>query len=181
MIEADLDTLAGEYVLGTLEGAEREEFTRRLAEDPKVQRMVDRWSARMNAMLAPPPVEPSETLWKRIDTAIEKRQAVNFGGVNVRAAEGEWTEIAAGAYRKPLHVDHAAGTWSFLLRLEPGAAVPSHAHRGMEECMVINGDMVIGQTVFFAGDYHMALPNSEHPQIASNAGATIFIRAPLDA
>lgn len=46
--------------------------------------------------------------------------------------------------------------------------------------MVISGDMVIGQTVFFAGDYHAAPADSQHPQIGSNAGATIFIRAPLD-
>lgn len=101
MNDPNLDALAGEYVLGTLAGAEREAFARRLAADPEAQRLVDRWTARVGAMLSAPTVEPSAALWDRIDAAIGKRQAVDFGGVNVRAADGEWTEIAPGATARP--------------------------------------------------------------------------------
>ncbi|MBM3646715.1 MAG: hypothetical protein FJX11_02880 [Alphaproteobacteria bacterium] len=180
MNESDLDTIAGEYVLGTLAGPERDDFERRLQADHAARRAVDAWSARVGAMLTAPPAAPSAGLWQRIEASIDERQAVDFGGVNVRAADGEWIEIAPGAATKKLFVDRTAGRWSFLLRLAPGAVVPRHVHKGFEECMVVSGDMALGDTVFFAGDYHLARPDTTHPPLTSRGGGLVFIRAPID-
>lgn len=181
MKDSEFDTTAGEYVLGTLDTAERQAFERRLETDADARSSVRAWSRRVGAMLDAPPVAPPDGLWARIDAAIESRQAVDFGGVNVRAADGEWKEIAPGASTKKLHVDKAAGTWSFLLRLAPGAVVPRHFHSGIEECMIVSGDMVLGDTIFFAGDYHLARPDTTHPPLTSRGGGLVFIRAPIDA
>ena len=65
-----LDRLAGEYVLGTLQGAARRRFERMLQELPEAQAAVDRWQPHFEQLAnALPPVQPSEAVW----TGIEKR------------------------------------------------------------------------------------------------------------
>lgn len=179
MSDADLDATAGEYVLGTLAGDERAAFARRLRTDAEARHAVEAWTRRIAALLPAGDVTPSDDLWRRIDARLERQQAVDFGGVNVRAAEGTWLEAAPGVAIKQLHVDAAAGTWSHLLRLEPGAVLPRHSHTGIEECLVLSGDMVLGETVFFAGDYHLAPPGTSHPPLTSRSGGLVFIRGPI--
>jgi anti-sigma factor ChrR (cupin superfamily) len=100
--------------------------------------------------------------------AMENTRTVRFEG-------GEWQPIAPGVQLKPLHSD-ATGR-SFLLRLEPGAGVPDHAHDADEECMVVAGDLRIGSVEMRAGDYHVARGGSRHTGIVSQGGALVFIRS----
>jgi anti-sigma-K factor RskA len=59
--------LAGEYVLGTLSGAERAGVASRLATEPALREAVDAWEARLLPLTAlAPPVEPSPALRERI-------------------------------------------------------------------------------------------------------------------
>ncbi|QDQ88371.1 RNA polymerase subunit sigma-70 [Alcaligenaceae bacterium SJ-26] len=70
-IHEDLDTLAGEYVLGTLPSALRRQVTARLETDVALREAVVRWQARLlplNDLV--PPVEPSRALWERIATTL---------------------------------------------------------------------------------------------------------------
>ncbi|MES9976852.1 MAG: hypothetical protein ABW094_21570, partial [Candidatus Thiodiazotropha sp.] len=47
----DINILAGEYVLGTLQGQERIEFEQRLQTDMQLQGEVDAWQRRLEPML----------------------------------------------------------------------------------------------------------------------------------
>jgi quercetin dioxygenase-like cupin family protein len=69
------------------------------------------------------------------------------------------------------------GVLSYLLRLAPGAAVPSHRHPMDEECIVIEGRIRVGsQATLGPGAYHLAHEGSLHPSISTQDGATIFLR-----
>lgn len=181
MNDRDLDARAGEYVLGTLDGDDRVAFEARLAAEPDLRAFVDAWEMRLGSALAlDTRTEPAGArVWQGIEAALGARQAENFGGVTVRDGTGEWQYLAPGAELKVLWVDEAAHTRSFLLRLQPGAQVPAHPHPTTEECYVITGDMVIGETIFYEGDYHAAVAGIRHPVLSSRGGGLIFIRGPI--
>jgi anti-sigma factor ChrR (cupin superfamily) len=80
---------------------------------------------------------------------------------------------------KVLLVDQKADFQSFLLRLAPGCQLPAHDHRAIEECLLLEGDMIIGDRQYAIGDYHAALPGSRHALISSRDGGLVFIRSEL--
>jgi anti-sigma-K factor RskA len=64
----DIDMLAGEYVLGTLDDAERRAFQRRLLTDPAAVAAVAMWQDRLAPLLLTvPEAVPPATLWSRIE------------------------------------------------------------------------------------------------------------------
>jgi anti-sigma-K factor RskA len=69
--EPDRDLLAAEYALGSLEGDERREAVRLLAEDPAFARSVATWQRRLAPLATHvAPAVPPADLWDRIETAI---------------------------------------------------------------------------------------------------------------
>ncbi len=72
----DADTLAGEYVLGTLSAEQRRDVEARSPQDAVLRDAVARWEARLlplNDLAAP--VEPSDLLWPRIARTLDAAQA----------------------------------------------------------------------------------------------------------
>lgn len=66
-VPEDIDELAGEYVLGTLTAAQRQEVRSRLAQEPALRAAVDRWEERLLPLAAlAESVQPSPRLWTRI-------------------------------------------------------------------------------------------------------------------
>ena len=77
--EAD-DLVAGEYVLGLLEGPALAEFERRLAGDRALAALVARWREHFSALDATAaPVRASPALWERIETSLGRRGAADDG------------------------------------------------------------------------------------------------------
>lgn len=69
--EGEERPLAGEYVLGVLDAAERAEAERRLSVDPAFARSVAWWEERLTPLAADiAPAQPSEGLWPRIHNLI---------------------------------------------------------------------------------------------------------------
>nr|WP_047167845.1 anti-sigma factor [Sphingomonas sp. Y57] len=63
----DIDMLAGEYVLGTLDEAERRAFQRRLLTEPAAVTAVATWQERLSPLLLTVPEDtPPAGLWARI-------------------------------------------------------------------------------------------------------------------
>lgn len=72
----DLDGLAGEYVLGTLTGADRAQFEARLRTDAAAARAVAEWARRLQPLAdAVPPAIPPASLWRRITAELGTPQA----------------------------------------------------------------------------------------------------------
>ncbi len=170
------DLLAAEYVLGTLGKSARDRVAARLPQDPDLQAAVAAWEARLAPLaVSDAEIAPPASVWAGIEAAIDGDAAAQ----TIRADEGDWKTISAGVAKKRLLADPDAGRESFLIRLDPGAILPGHFHRSIEECVMLEGEMHIGDLRVRAGDYHVVPAGSRHPDIVSDQGALFFIRGEL--
>ncbi|MBX2838969.1 MAG: cupin domain-containing protein [Gammaproteobacteria bacterium] len=97
--------------------------------------------------------------------------------LTIKNTEGRWLEIAPGVSRKNLHVDPSTTKTSFLLRIQPGCKVPGHKHHEDELCVVLEGDVSLGEIHLNEGDFHLARKGSNHGLVRSEGGAVLFIQA----
>jgi anti-sigma factor ChrR (cupin superfamily) len=97
--------------------------------------------------------------------------------VTIRENEGEWVAVKSKITVKPLSLDRVAGTRSFLMRLQAGAQWPAHEHSVDEECLVLQGNITIGDLTISEGDYHLAPKGVAHGEFISEKGALLFLRA----
>jgi anti-sigma-K factor RskA len=68
--DEDWDLLAAEYVLGTLDGLERDYIARQAAGNATLALMIADWQTRLEPLIRlTPPVPPPADLWRRIDRA----------------------------------------------------------------------------------------------------------------
>ena len=129
------------------------------------------------------PVELSTAERERMRARILKRVAAvpPSGMVTVRAHEGVWRDFGPGVQIKVLHEDSSTNTMSYLVRMKPGARVPVHSHTQEEDCVVLEGEVVIGEHVMRSGDWHLARPGSTHADFCSKTGCLLFIRSEIRA
>ncbi len=85
----DLDSLAAEYVLGTLSGDDRTQFEARLRVDIVAMRAVAAWALRLQPMAdAVAPAIPPASLWQKI---------VHAAGLPQKPSRRSWIAVAAAA------------------------------------------------------------------------------------
>jgi quercetin dioxygenase-like cupin family protein len=127
------------------------------------------------------PVELSVAERDRMRSRILKRVLAvpPAGTLTVRAAEGAWQDHSPGVRLKVLREEPALRSMTFLLRLEPGAQIPVHSHSMEEHCYVLEGEAVVGDQVIRAGDWHVALPGTEHREFFSKTGCLILVRGEI--
>lgn len=92
----------------------------------------------------------------------------------VQAHEGAWQPFGPGVQLKLLHA--AGDTWSYLLKLEQGAQLPTHRHPVDEECVVLEGMVQIGELRVGAGGFHLGLKDVLHAPITAVEPALLFLR-----
>jgi anti-sigma-K factor RskA len=97
------DTLAGTYVLGTMEQDERAAFEARLAVDPDLRGAVAEWQRRLAPLSAlVEPQQPPPELWQRIAAAtVAARPAAephiaDFAAARLKAQVRRWRLASAG-------------------------------------------------------------------------------------
>ncbi len=174
------ETLAAEYVLGTLDAGARQQFERQLAADLSSREQRDGWERRLMPLIDTLlPEQPSASVWSAIEAAVDDTETKPRGTDTIRAAEGQWQILAPGIEKKLLMADPVQRTQSFLLRVAAGSRYPAHVHTATEECFVIAGDVRIGEMNLAAGDYHVADAGTAHPELFSQNGGLMFIRGEL--
>ena len=99
------------------------------------------------------------------------------GSRTVRACEGAWLPLAPGVTLKLLREDAAARRMTAFIRLLPGSSLESHGHEQPEECLVIEGEILIGEHRVRAGDLHLARAGTVHDTIRSPRGALLLVHA----
>ena len=110
-------------------------------------------------------------------SAPQSRAARGF--LVVRAGEGHWVETEdPGISYKLLFADRELGTYTTLVKMQPGARIPRHRHLGVEQCLVLEGDLRAGPVKMSAGDFNCSLPGSVHDEIATEGGALLLIVSP---
>jgi ChrR Cupin-like domain len=86
-----------------------------------------------------------------------------------------WAPFGKGLSIKRLH--EADGILSCLVRLAPGAVLAAHRHPVDEECVVLEGEMLIGEHRVGPGGFHLGRRGVLHDRIRSGeAGALIYLR-----
>jgi anti-sigma factor ChrR (cupin superfamily) len=101
------------------------------------------------------------------------------GFLVVRAGEGEWRETEdPGVTFKLLYADRERATVTTLVRMEPGARIRAHRHLGVEQCLLLEGDLRSGGVEMAAGDFNCSLPGSVHEDLTTEGGALFLIVAP---
>ena len=121
--------------------------------------------------MAMPEAEPPADLWANIDRAIDQAEADLPQTVEERLEEGEWREIAPKIEVKPLWDDK-----TFLVRCAPGGVYPGTPHRLFEHCVIIQGDMLVGEQTYQAGDYHGVPAGTPHGAFSSRTGLLMLVR-----
>lgn len=116
---------------------------------------------------------PSATLKARVMQRIEAETAVS-GITTLRADEGEWLPFIPGVMVKTLRDDGRFRTW--LARLDAGASVPPHVHRGDEEILLLEGACVAGGLPMGKGDYMFSPSGSHHGEMTTASGCMLLLR-----
>ncbi|MBA4742983.1 MAG: cupin domain-containing protein [Azoarcus sp.] len=132
--------------------------------------LVDLFAPALGNATPPAGREMRERLLARA-TASRARHA---GQHTVRSADGTWRTLKAGVRAKTLY-DGAHGS-SVLIELAPGASLPPHRHRYLEEGIVLRGSMQMGELDLGPGDYHVSAPGSRHATIGSRDGCLTYLR-----
>lgn len=128
-------------------------------------------------------VEPSRTL----DAATRRRlfdrirDRIGFGEehLHLPARDGDWRVLAERVYLKVLQRDDVTGLATYLVRYSPGTQFPVHPQRTTEECLLVAGDLRIGDTDMQPGDLQIAVPGIPHGPLVSQRGALVFVRGVL--
>lgn len=170
----DSEATAAEFVLGTLDAAERSRVRAAMAGDAVLERLVGDWQRRLAPLGdALPPIDAPADLFAGIEARISRPGLPDT--TTIRAAEGRWQAMAPGVEAKLLWQNAALGRQSMLVRVAPGCIYDSHHHAGDEECMVLEGDLTFGDLQLKAGDYHLAHEGGKHPVATSRDGCLLYI------
>ena len=94
----------------------------------------------------------------------------------VRAHEGVWRALLPGVHVKTLRQEARGGAFTALWRLDAGASVPPHPHGLEEECLVLQGHVLLEGQQYGTGDYMLAGAGSRHRTMSAPAGALLMIR-----
>ncbi|HEX2523725.1 MAG TPA: cupin domain-containing protein [Terriglobia bacterium] len=99
----------------------------------------------------------------------------------LRASEGLWEETAIpGISVRRLSIDVDRRCATMLVRMTAGANYPSHRHAAAEECLVLEGDLIVGDDVLHTGDFQRAEARSVHPPQSTRAGCLLYILSSLE-
>lgn len=97
-----------------------------------------------------------------------------------RHSEEDWQPIGIpGIHVRRLFLDPERNQITMLVRMAPGAEYPRHIHDGPEECLVLEGDLYAGDTVFRKGDYQRMSPGSRHAVQGTRHGCLLLIVSSL--
>lgn len=173
------DDLAALYLAGALPDDEARAFVDRLAAGwPAGEAALRDLTGAVRALTDVEPAAPPTAIKGRLLAALDAR---SIPGVTFRFREddGFVRSRFPGIALRMLHLDPSRRQFTCLMRLDPGAVYPGHAHDGPEECLILEGEILVGDVRLRAGDYQRAEPGSDHIVQRTETGALLYLTAPL--
>jgi len=141
--------------------------------------LADDLAATLGAALRPVELLPAQQESLRQRMLRRVRAPAPDRTTTVRFNEGDWIRVGPLSEIKILRRDWHANNQSMLVRLAPGAVIATHSHTQEEECLVLEGEVMIGEHVFRAGDAHFARPGATHEGLRTATGCLLFIRSEI--
>ncbi|WP_418320812.1 cupin domain-containing protein [Piscinibacter sakaiensis] len=94
--------------------------------------------------------------------------------LTVQPGDGHWNALGGGLELKVLH--RHGDLMSYLVRMAPGSVLPPHRHPVDEECVVLDGEVQVGELRIGPGGFHLGRKDLPHAAVRSDGGALIFLR-----
>jgi len=163
------------HALGMLEGQQARAFREHLDDGCEVCTGELRAFQQTAACLplALPESRPDAGVRARLMSRIREPEPVV-----VRAGRAGWQESGIeGVTVKSLYADPTSDQVTMLVRMTAGAIYPRHRHAAAEQCLVLEGDLHIGDLALQAGDYTCAAPETTHPVVSTVGGCLLMIIA----
>ena len=101
----------------------------------------------------------------------------------VRAADPDgWQPFCPGVAARMLQSASHEGAEhvSMVLRFDPGASAAQHAHPAGEECVLIEGEVFLGDMMLREGEFQWAASGSRHGTVRSESGCLLFFHGAID-
>jgi quercetin dioxygenase-like cupin family protein len=181
--------LAPLYALDLLDPEERMWVEAQVLECPDLAAELASYQAAVGAIPYSAPIIPMATdlkdrLFLRLDLdPIESVPELSPAAPEmfaIKAAEMQWKpHRMEGVEFVLLSVDEPNRMRSLLVKVAAGITYPLHQHQGIEEIYMLEGELVINQEVYLAGDYIRSYPNSTHAP-STDTGCMFLIRACMD-
>lgn len=199
------DDRAALYVVGALSEAERAEFEGRLERgDAEARAAFEAARPAMEALMAltpavAPPAGSAEVLAARLgiglpslrrpeahahdhdhdhlhrDNPEDERRALEPLHI-VTQRDIRWKPTGLPGVRShTLLADRAQNRRTMLLKMEPGSYIPDHDHAGIEEVLVLEGDLSIGDVRLGARDYFRTREGARHGTPRSEHGCIALV------
>ncbi len=97
----------------------------------------------------------------------------------IRGESLQWHKVFPNVWAKVMKRDVANNLQIMLFRMEPGGIVPAHAHTLDEECLVLEGEVLVGSHPVRKGDMHIARAGARHPNLWTRTGALVMVRSEI--
>ena len=100
------------------------------------------------------------------------------GWQRVRPGESAWQPLREGVDICPLH--QQSGAVSMLARFAAGGRVPAHAHGIDEQCLMVEGELFLGDLLLREGGFQHAPPGSAHGELMADRPCLLFFHGAID-
>jgi quercetin dioxygenase-like cupin family protein len=134
---------------------------------------------RLTASIAPAELSQAERLSMRERIMARVADAPPARTYTVRMDEGTWVAAGPGVEVKVLRLDRGQNSQTVMIRMQPGSQIVPHRHNQEEECLVLEGEIMIGDHRVGPGDMHIAAAGARHPPIFAPRGALLCIRSEI--
>ena len=91
-----------------------------------------------------------------------------------RERQAQWEPFAPGIRRRLLW--QAGDACAYLARAQVGAAVPAHAHHNDEECLMLEGELFLGDILVREGELQLAPAGLHHGLVQAASDCLVYIR-----
>lgn len=133
--------------------------------------------ASLIARLNTPETSSDEDPFHHEDDEPEPVHAGGGAGITIlHAATGRWKRTGLpGVHYRSLLTDRKANRRTFMLRMDPGAQLPDHSHAGIEEVIMLSGDLDIAGKTLHAHDYIRIQRGARHGVPRTTGGCTCIV------
>jgi anti-sigma-K factor RskA len=197
--------VAGEYVLGALNAAERRAFEARMAQDPALRSEVEYWERRLGLLASElKPIDPPPRVWANIESALSARPVQSgfwhhlpfWRWAAIGSAAVAAVSLVALAYiahvstaNEPLvaTLQASGGQSRFVAAIDSGgrgltivpASLPDVGQRALELWLIAPGDHPRSLGLIEPSrPVHIDLPNDLMPRVRSEATLAVSSEPP---